>query len=68
MVTSTPVFMGRKFLIWSREYNRKNFGCFSPLLTMDFDKTVNYFGDISIDLLHMDGCPPYDSVKHDFES
>jgi len=41
---------------------------FSKLLRMKFDDALKEFRDGYIDLLHIDGCHEYESVKHDFES
>ncbi len=44
------------------------YGSFSTLLRMSFDEAVLQFEDSSIDLLHIDGCHYYESVKQDFET
>jgi hypothetical protein len=41
---------------------------FSRLIRSTFDAAVASFTDGSIDLLHIDGCHHYESVKHDFET
>ncbi|TDK43318.1 class I SAM-dependent methyltransferase [Algoriphagus formosus] len=38
------------------------------LLRMRFDKAVNNFSDLSIDILHIDGYHTYDAVKYDFQT
>lgn len=44
------------------------YGNFSRLIRGAFDDTVGSFYDGEIDLLHIDGFHPYESVKHDFET
>lgn len=49
-------------------YNQMHYAGFSRLLRMTFDEAAGYFGDGSVDLLHIDGLHTYDAVKHDFET
>ncbi|WP_197706475.1 class I SAM-dependent methyltransferase [Pseudodesulfovibrio profundus] len=42
------------------------FNEFSSLHRMSFDSALDQFEDGSIDLLHIDGCHKYDSVRKDF--
>lgn len=44
------------------------YGSFSELVRSTFDGAINYFGDGSVDLLHIDGFHSYESVRHDFET
>jgi len=50
------------------QYNADHYASFSTLMRMTFDDAVVYFGEKSIDLLHIDGLHTYDAVKHDFET
>jgi GT2 family glycosyltransferase len=50
------------------DFNTKHFSNISTLLRSTFDNSVHKFEDGSIDLLHIDGCHNYESVKHDFET
>lgn len=45
-----------------------NYSGFSNLMKLSFDNALSEFDDNSIDILHLDGCHTYDSVKHDFYS
>lgn len=49
-------------------HNQARYAGFSHLLRMTFDEALGYFGDGSIDLLHIDGLHTYDAVRHDFDS
>lgn len=44
------------------------YGAFSRLTRSTFDDALNSFEDEEIDLLHIDGFHPYESVKHDYET
>ena len=48
-------------------YHSSRYATFSRLVRANFDDALQYFGDGSIDLLHIDGYHTYDAVKHDFE-
>jgi len=50
-----------------QDFNTKHFGTFSELIRTTFQDACGYFVDGSIDLLHIDGCHTYESVKADFE-
>ena len=50
------------------EYHDQHYKSFSNLVRMKFDEALSYFTDGTIDLLHIDGCHYYESVKHDFET
>lgn len=50
------------------EHNQSQYAGFSRLLRMNFDESVNYFTDESIELLHIDGLHTYEAVRHDFET
>ena len=49
-------------------YNAAHYSAFSSLLRMRFDEASKLFTDHTIDLLHLDGCHSYESVKRDFET
>lgn len=51
-----------------RAHHDPRYNGFSRLVQSTFDDALAQFPDHSIDLLHIDGCHSYDSVKHDFES
>lgn len=61
-------FYGEDIFLELADYHDQNYGSFSRLLRMTFDEAVKYFGDKSIDLLHIDGFHTYEVVKHDFET
>jgi len=49
-------------------HNEARYAAFSRLLRMSFDDALEYFGEGSVDLLHIDGLHTYEAVRHDFES
>ena len=49
-------------------YHQEHYAGFSRLLRMTFDDALTYFGDGSINLLHIDGLHTYEAVRHDFEA
>ena len=48
------------------QYNRENYRSFSQLIKSEFSEVASQFNDNSIDLLHIDGCHTYESIKKDF--
>lgn len=46
--------------------NRQKYSAFSRLMRTTFEDALRYFGDGSVDLLHIDGRHFYDDVRHDF--
>ena len=59
---------GPEILANLRQHHDTHYGSFSKLLQSNFDEALEKFVDGSIDLLHIDGCHSYESIKHDFES
>jgi GT2 family glycosyltransferase len=59
-------FYGEEIYSELSNYHEQHYSSFSRLLRMTFDEGVSYFGDGSIELLHIDGLHTYEAVKHDF--
>lgn len=55
--------------VWNivSNYNQANY-YFSHLIRKEFSHALKDFEDLSIDLLHLDGCHTYEAIKHDFYS
>jgi hypothetical protein len=61
-------FYGEEVFQEFSQYHGQHYKSFSHLIRMKFDDALPYFTDGTIDLLHLDGCHDYESVKHDFET
>jgi hypothetical protein len=61
-------FYGEEVFQEFSRYHDQHYKNFSHLLRMPFDDALSYFSEGTIDLLHIDGCHAYESVKHDFET
>jgi hypothetical protein len=61
-------FYGSEVLAELTQHHDLHYRGFSRLLQSSFDDALKEFEDGTIDLLHIDGFHPYESVKHDFES
>jgi len=60
-------FYGEEVIDELRRFHDVRYGYFSELIRDDFDKALTRFSDGSIDLLHIDGCHSYETVKRDFD-
>jgi O-antigen biosynthesis protein len=61
-------FYGPEVLAELKRHHDLHYQGFSCLLQSNFDDALKKFEDGTIDLLHIDGLHPYESVKHDFEN
>jgi methyltransferase family protein len=59
---------GDQVLADLRRYHDPLYGKFSRLIESTFDNALPSFEKDAIDLLHVDGCHTYDTVKSDFEN
>jgi hypothetical protein len=60
-------YEGSEVLEDLRAHHDPLYASFSRLIQSTFDEALGQFQDHTIDLLHIDGCHTYQSVKHDFE-
>jgi hypothetical protein len=60
-------FYGEEVFADLAAHNQEFYSGFSSLIRSTFDEASKYFGEGSIDLLHIDGYHTYDAVKHDFD-
>ena len=49
-------------------FHDQRYGAFSTLVRSSFDEALCRFADRSVDLLHIDGLPGYEVVRHNFDS
>jgi glycosyltransferase involved in cell wall biosynthesis/GT2 family glycosyltransferase len=61
-------FYGRDVLQSLRQFHDQRYGSFSTLMQCKFDDALDFIGDGSIDLLHIDGRHRYEDAAHDFHS
>ena len=59
-------FYGEEVFEALQRHHDPRYGRFSELHRMAFDDALPLFPDGSIDLLHIDGCHRYETVRHDF--
>jgi glycosyltransferase involved in cell wall biosynthesis/GT2 family glycosyltransferase len=61
-------YYGEEVFLELSRYHDARYSAISRLLRTTFDDALGYFGDDSIDLLHIDGLHTYEAVEHDFET
>lgn len=49
-------------------FHDRRYPGFSALIRSSFDEALEHFADRTVDLLHIDGSPSHDAVRHNFES
>lgn len=60
-------FYGPEVLMDLEEHHNPLYGGFSRLIQSTFDEALDYFGNHTFDLLHIDGFHTYEAVKQDLE-
>lgn len=51
-----------------KRFHDRRYSGFSALIRGSFDEALDFFADRTVDLLHIDGSPTHEAVRHNFES